>query len=100
MTGIRSERKPLWRLPDLTAHLVYVAQVLVRTIREEKREESRYMRSHARARSAIKDVIEMPDAQVDRVIASLEANDGQLSNALARPCCGAANKVTSASLPW
>jgi predicted HTH domain antitoxin len=34
------------------------------------------------ARSAIKDIVEMPDAQIDRVIRSVQANQGQLSNLL------------------
>lgn len=73
-----------WRMLDLTRHVSYLADVLDRTVREDMREESRYMRSHAQARAAIKDVIEMPDVQIDRVIRSVEANQGKLSNALAK----------------
>ena len=62
----------------------YLAGVLDRTIREDMRQESRYLRSHAQARSAIKDIIEMPDMQIDRVIRSVEANQGKLSNILAK----------------
>lgn len=76
--------RPVWRMPDLTPHVVYLSDLIARTIREDMREESRYLRSHARARTAIKDVVEMPDAQVDRVIRSIESNHGELSNALAR----------------
>jgi len=75
--------QPAWRMPDLTPHVAYLAHVLERTIGEDMREESRYLRSHALARQAIKDIIEMPDAQIDRVIRSAEANQGRLSNALA-----------------
>lgn len=42
------------------------------------------MRSHAQARAAIKDVVEMPDAQIDRVIRSAQANRGQLSHVLSK----------------
>ena len=73
-----------WRFLDLTRHVIYLAHVLDRTIRDDMREESRYMRSHARARAAIKDIVEMPDMQIDRVIRSVEANQGRLSNALAK----------------
>jgi Fic family protein len=76
--------RPVWRLPDLTRHVAYLANVLERTITEDMRQESRYMRSHARAREAIKDIIEMPDAQIDRVIRSIEANNGVLTSALAK----------------
>jgi hypothetical protein len=74
--------QPVWRMPDLTPHLLYLSDLIARTIREDMREESRYMRSHGRARAAIKDVIEMPDHQVDRVIRSIESSGGKLSNAL------------------
>jgi hypothetical protein len=46
------------------------------------REESRYMQRHARARAAIKDIVEMPDMQIDRIIRSMDANQGKLSNVL------------------
>lgn len=74
--------RPVWRHLDLTPHVVYLANVLERTINEDMREESRYLRSHGLARSAIKDIIEMPDAQVDRVIRSVQANQGRLTNVL------------------
>jgi hypothetical protein len=48
------------------------------------RGESRHLRNHAQARAAIKDIIEMPDLQIDRVIRSVEANQGKLSNVLAK----------------
>ena len=62
--------------------MVYLADVLERTIREDMREESRFLRNHAQSRSAIKAIVEMPDAQIDRVIRSVQANQGKLSNVL------------------
>lgn len=76
--------RPAWRHLDLTRHVIYLSDVLERTIREDMREESRYLRSHAQARAAIKDVVEMPDAQIDRVIRSVQANRGQLTHALSK----------------
>ncbi len=73
-----------WRMMDLTSHVIYLADVLERTISEDMREESTYLRSHAMARAAIKDIIEMPDMQIDRVIRSAEANQGELSHMLAK----------------
>jgi len=75
--------RPVWRYLDLSQHVVYLADLVRRTIREDMLEESRYLRSHAQARAAIKDIVEMPDAQIDRVIRSVEANQGRLSGALA-----------------
>lgn len=72
-----------WRMLDLTGHVSYLANVLHRTIREDMREESRYLRSHALARASIKEIIEMPDMQIDRVIRSAQTNQGKLSHVLA-----------------
>ena len=76
--------RPVWRYLDLTRHVVYLADVLVRTIREDMREESRYMQRHAQARAAIKDIVEMPDMQIDRIVRSVNANQGKLSNVLVK----------------
>lgn len=73
-----------WRFLDLSAHVPYLAHVLERVICEEMREESNHLRSHLQARRAIRDVIEMPDVQLDRVIRSVQNNQGQLSGVLAK----------------
>lgn len=74
--------RPAWRYMDLTQHVAYLAGALVRTIKQDMREESRQLRRHALARAGIKEIIEAPDAQIDRIIRSVEANQGKLSNAL------------------
>jgi Fic/DOC family len=79
-----SMARPVWRYLDLTGHVVYLADVLVRTVRDDMRQESRYLQRHAQARAAIKDVVEMPDMQIDRVIRSVQANNGKLSKVLAK----------------
>ncbi len=75
---------PAWRLPDLSRHVIYLAQLLQQSICEDMREESRYLRNHGQARRAIKEIIEMPDHQIDRVIRSAQVNHGQLSRVLAK----------------
>ena len=74
--------RPCWRFLNLTSHVIYLADVLKRTISEEMREESRYVRCHALARQAIKEIVEMPDVQIDRVIRSALINQGKLSGIL------------------
>ncbi len=76
--------RPTWRYLDLTHHVIYLSDVLERTIREDMREQSSYMRSHAQARAAVKDVVEMPDAQIDRVIRSAQINRGKLTQVLSK----------------
>ncbi|MDC8773560.1 Fic family protein [Roseateles albus] len=78
------EALPLWRYPDLGPHVVYMSNIIGRTITEQMREQSKYMRGHQQARLAIKEVVEMPDHQADRVLRSLEQNKGILSNVLAK----------------
>jgi precorrin-4 methylase len=74
----------VWRYLDLGPHVVYVSNVVERTLTEQMREQSRYLRNHGRARQALKEVVEMPDQQADRVLRSIEQNNGELSNALAK----------------
>ncbi len=74
----------VWRYLDLTQHVVYLADLLARTIREDMREESRYMQRHAYARASVKEIVEMPDTEIDRVIRSVRSNQGRLSNALTK----------------
>lgn len=76
--------RPLWRYPDLGPHVVFMSSIIGRTLTEQMREQSRYLRSHTRARAALKEVVEMPDQQADRLLRSIEQNRGELSNALAK----------------
>jgi hypothetical protein len=75
--------RPIWRHPDLSPHIIYISKVIARTITEQMREESKYLKGHHRAREALKEIVEMPDHQADRLLRSMERNDGKLSNALA-----------------
>jgi len=76
--------RALWRYPDLEPHVVFLSRVIERTLTEQIREESRYLHRHTRARAALKEIVEMPDQQADRVLRSLEQNQGQLSHVLAK----------------
>lgn len=76
--------KPMWCYPDLGAHVIYLSDIISRTLTEQMREQSLYLRHHAQARAAVKEIVEMPDHQVDRVLRSIEQNGGKLSNVLAK----------------
>jgi len=76
--------RPLWRYPDLGAHAVYLSGVIARTIKQHMHQESKYLVRHHRARESIKEIVEMPDHQADRIIRSIEQNDAKLSNVLSR----------------
>ena len=76
--------RPMWRYPDLSPHIIYLSKVIARTITDQMREESRYLAGHHRARQALKEIVEMPDHQADRLLRSMEQNDGKLSHTLAK----------------
>lgn len=75
---------PLWRYLNLGPHVVYLSNIVKRTLTEQMREQSRYLRNHGRARQALKEIVEMPDQQADRILRSIEQNNGELSHALAK----------------
>lgn len=76
--------KPMWSYPDLGPHVIYLSDIISRTLTEQMREESIYLRRHAQARAAVKEIVEMPDHQIDRVLRSIEQNASKLSNVLAK----------------
>ena len=73
-----------WRFMDLTRHVNFLSDVIERTITQDMRAESTYLRNHYAARAAIKEVIEMPDNQIDRILRSMENGNGALSGVLAK----------------
>ena len=74
---------PAWRYIDMTVHAEYMADVVQITINEEMRAEADILRSHYRARLAIKEVLEGPDRDIDAIIRSVRQNQGKLSGKLA-----------------
>jgi len=73
---------PAWRYPDMTDHVEYLAQVVQMTIEQEMHKEAGYLRNLRLARERVKQVIEGPDADIDRIIRSIRENGGSLSNKL------------------
>jgi hypothetical protein len=73
---------PAWRYPDMTAHVEYLFGVVRDTIEREMRKEAGYLRSLRLARDRVKQVIEGPDGDIDRIIRSVRDNGGKISNKL------------------
>ena len=78
------QARPTWRYPNLSPHVLFLSTIIKRTVTEHMREQAQYLRTHARARRALKEIVEMPDQQADRVLRSIEQNQGELSNVLAK----------------
>lgn len=73
---------PIWRYPDLTAHVGYLAGVVDETLTNEMRVEARFLQAHDAARAAIKNHLEAPDRDLDNIIRSVRQNSNKLSNSL------------------
>ena len=71
-----------WRYPDFTKHVEYPADILELTINSEMRNEAGYLRNLNNARCGIKEFIEGPNKDIDRIIRSIIDNDYKISNKL------------------
>jgi hypothetical protein len=76
------EALPAWRYPDMTDHVEYLAEVVRITIEHEMHKEAGYLRGLRLARERVKQVIEGPDGDIDRIIRSVRENGGKVSNKL------------------
>lgn len=87
-----------WRYPDLTDHVEYLADIVCETIEQEMRKEAGYLRRLRLARERVKQVIEGPDTDIDRIIRSVRDNGGKVSNGLAQEFPLLADEATAAEL--
>ncbi|MFT3800588.1 MAG: Fic family protein [Burkholderiaceae bacterium] len=82
-TFLRSDdARHAWRYPDLTAHARYLSAVLRQTVEQEMTGEAMLLRQLDDARAAIKQWVEMPDPDADRIIRSLKEANWRVSNKL------------------
>lgn len=75
---------PAWRYPDMTEHVEYLAHVVQLTIEQEMRKEAGYLRSLRLARERVKQIIEGPDGDIDRIIRSVRENGDVVTNRLVK----------------
>jgi hypothetical protein len=72
----------VWRYPDLTRHVEYLADLVDVTIQQEMRKEAVLLRAWDTARRSVKEIVEGPDPDIDRIIRSIHGNGGKVSNKL------------------
>ena len=77
-----AEAAHAWRYPDLTQHVAFLATALELTIEQEMRGEAQYLQSHGAARMRLKNIVEGPDAALDRIIRSVRESRGVISGKL------------------
>ncbi len=87
-----------WRYPDLTDHVEYLADIVRATIEQEMRKEAGYLHNLRLARERVKQVIEGPDTDIDRIIRSVRDNGGKVSNTLAKEFPALADEVVAGEL--
>lgn len=80
------EAGPAWRHPDLTEHAIYVARLIEHTIQTQMAEEAKILSSFRIASERMKEVIEVPNAQANRIIRSLKENDWMVTGKLRKEC--------------
>lgn len=73
-----------WRYPDFTKYVEYLVGILEQTINTEMRNEAGYLRSLTDARQGVKQFIEGPNADIDRIIRSIIDNKYKISNKLSK----------------
>ena len=71
-----------WSHPDLTQHVAFLANALELTIEQEMRGEAQYLQKHGAARRRLKNIVEGPDAALDRIIRSIRESRGIISGKL------------------
>ncbi len=71
-----------WRYPDLTEHVLYTARVIEHTIRHQMVAEARVLATFQLAQERIKEVIEMPSQDANRIIRSIKENGWRVSGKL------------------
>lgn len=73
-----------WRYLDLTAHVQYLSAVLRQTVEHEMANEAQLLGQYDAALEAIKAVVEMPNADAERIIRSLRQSNWAISNKLCK----------------
>jgi len=76
------QAEPVWRYPDLTDHVVYLAGVVQSTMEDELRKEAGLMRTYRGARDAVNEIVEGPDEDLYRIVRSIHDNKWSVSGKL------------------
>ncbi|MFY7954353.1 MAG: cell filamentation protein Fic, partial [Armatimonadaceae bacterium] len=71
-----------WSFPDLTAQCEYLHAVVRETIDQEMRREADWLQDWRQTRARLKEIVEAPDVELDRLIRSVRENQGRISGKL------------------
>ena len=68
-----------YRYPDLTEQVTYLANVVNATIAEDIFQEMDFLQKYDEAKSAIQNIVDIPDCQIDHLIRLIHNSRGTLS---------------------
>jgi hypothetical protein len=68
-----------YRYPDLTSQCEFLVRILEKTIRQAIPQEIRFLQKFDRARSAIAEVVDLPDRKKENLLMRLHKNGGKLA---------------------
>jgi hypothetical protein len=75
-----AEIEALYRFPDLTNHTIFLARAIQTTINKEVPEELLFLQCYDELKGDIREIVDMPDNKIDRMILFLHQNNGKLAN--------------------
>ncbi|NHC60954.1 Fic family protein [Paenalcaligenes suwonensis] len=71
-----------WNYPDLTSHVLYTSKVVAHTVQTDMAEEARVLVIFQLAQERLKEILEMPDLDANRIIRSVRENGWKISTKL------------------
>jgi hypothetical protein len=96
--GADEDARAAWRYPDLTEQALFVARLVANTISVQMAEEAHILRQFQTAQEHVKDLLEMPDPDVNRLIRSIRENGWSISGKLQGEYPRLENPTLAASL--
>ena len=73
-----AEIEALYRFPDLTNHAIFLARAIQTTVNKEIPEELLFLQCYDELKGDIREIVDMPDNKIDRMILFLHQNNGKL----------------------
>jgi hypothetical protein len=76
---VLNETADYYRYPDLTLHAGFLFEAVAKTIREDLPKEATFLARYDRFRTALQDIIDMPEVTANLLFRFLDQNGGRFS---------------------